>query len=374
LLSILTTYYFLRLVGPGQKTRADYVGFVVTSALAYQTHYFAVLLPVAQYFYLPFSRQYNKALLRQWVAMQSISFTPLLIWVIALLSSGDVSFGIAWIPDVQPFDLVQTIWNLSVGYWRTEDIYLLPAVVGATIGIILGIREIIRHRRSEAFNIYWIIFALAPVGLIFLVSVLLRPLYVDRYFVFVIPGVIFLMLYGLYSLKMFKLGTILIGIIFLSSLIYGFSNIEQGNDEIHGWAPALSYVEDHFQPGDNIILNSRTLDHRHYRRYTSHSLLDNATVHQSEDILAEDVPELSARSWIVFLRLTEIHDSFGAGRSKPPLTSTKYVGGDADYSLGDWVCEQQSQIADYQYFNGLVVVLLDHTATTEDDRSALCTN
>jgi hypothetical protein len=102
-------------------------------------------------------------------------------------------------------------------------------------------------------------------------------------------------------------------------------------------------------------------------------LLENATIHKSEEILTGDISLNAQRSWIVFTQGTETHDSFGAGGGEPPIVGTNtYIGDDEDYSLGDWVCERQSQIADYRFFNGLVVVLMDYNATFNEDRSALC--
>jgi hypothetical protein len=209
------------------------------------------------------------------------------------------------------------------------------------------------------------------------VSELVTPAYVDRYVVFVMPAFIFLMVFGLNRLHTLQLGNILIGAIFATSLVYVVWNINQGNDELHNWTAPLNYVEERFQEGDGFILRKSPVESRLYRRYGSPLLEAAISVHGEQVTLANDVPTpVTTRSWLLFLQGTEIHDSFGAGRTEIPISSTnQYVGGDAVYSLGDWVCERQYEIADYKYFNGIVVVLLDHTRDFQDGyHSPLCEN
>ena len=123
---------------PGLATGA---AFVASSALAYLTHYFALMLPLVQLVYLAANLRTWPRLLRLWTGLQFLAGLPLLGWVYALSLRDVQIFGIGWIPVPHPTDLIETLLNFTVGYTAPLRLWQWLGLGICMVFLILGLRS-----------------------------------------------------------------------------------------------------------------------------------------------------------------------------------------------------------------------------------------
>ncbi len=173
LLSLLILYTFHQLL----QGRNRWLAFVAVCALAYLTHYFVLLLALAEfvYFLLNFRRRYR--LFRRWALAQALAFVPLALWLVALFAQETKSMGIAWIPRPTLLTPLLTFWNFALLYaerWLPWGFVVLPLFA---VTLFFGLRP----RQRRVLLATWLV---VPCLLVLLISWTLgRYFYVDRYFI-----------------------------------------------------------------------------------------------------------------------------------------------------------------------------------------------
>jgi mannosyltransferase len=249
LLSLLMLHTFHQVL----QGRNRWAAFVAASALAYLTHYFTLLLSLAQfiYFLLNFRRRYR--LFRRWVLAQALAFAPLSLWLVALFLEETKSMGIGWIPRPTVLTPLFTLWNFALLYaerWLPWGIVILPLFA---ITLILGLRV----RQRQGLLALWL---LVPSFSMLLVSWTIgRYLYVDRYFITSLPAFVLLVARGTVAFpkslpyrKWLAGGT---AVLLLLSSALSVAQIL--------WDPALSkadwrsvgtLLKENYQTGDRVVL------------------------------------------------------------------------------------------------------------------------
>ena len=173
-------------------------GFILFSAAAYLTHYFGLMMPLAQFVHLvQHLRRWPRAL-RQWVVWQALAALPLSVWVVALARREAQSFGIGWIPTPRLPDIAYTLINFTVGY-QSPLVFLHGA--GAAIGVALAVRGLLeKNWRREGMRSLTGWCAFGPLALAFALS-LRRPVYVDRFLIGSLPAFLLLVAVGMAALR-----------------------------------------------------------------------------------------------------------------------------------------------------------------------------
>lgn len=175
--------------------------FVVVSAMAFLTHYFTTLFALAGAFFLIARLRHDYVFFRRWALAQFAALALISPWFVVWWLHPVHSFGIAWIPQPNLSDLPLTLLNLATGWNERWTIRVLIAGIVWVIGIALSLWP--AHRRAWAasqfpgWTLTWVI---APLVVIFLFS-LRRPLYVDRYFIILLPPLILLTAAGLSTMQ-----------------------------------------------------------------------------------------------------------------------------------------------------------------------------
>jgi mannosyltransferase len=146
------------------------------------THYFFFLV-VGGLILLTLPRIHNYPnFFRGWVFISILAMIPLSAWLYWFFQLPDPSLGIGWIqvPAIQ--DIPWTIWNLLTGYGG--KLSLASSSFGLLTGcfLVLGIISG-KKQRSKAFFTAGI---LLPLILVWILS-LRRPVYIDRYFILLLP-------------------------------------------------------------------------------------------------------------------------------------------------------------------------------------------
>ena len=347
-MSLLASYYFLMLLR-GERTRAQWIGFTLSSMAAYLTHYFALALPLAQYILFAFILRGNRGLFRRWLRAQVVAGIPLLIWIVALIQRETVAVGIGWIPRPGVEDLPITIWNMLVGYDGSLPWYLVPGLIAAAVGLLAGLYDAARKRANDRVNFYWFWLLVAPLAAAFVVS-LARPLYVDRYFIVFLPAMLLLTAHG-WSLLPARWGRIaLAGVVVAVSAGSVIVTINRGDDEKEDWRAAAEYIEQERQPGDGLLFES-PVTLLVLRRYFEDGAMPRAWLLDAPE-LAEQYAAPVSRLWAIYRNPNEDGHEQGVLPDFDPFAP-------GDSPMAGWLNERRARVRDQREFNGVTVLLVD---------------
>jgi mannosyltransferase len=180
-----------------RRSRAAAALFCLTHAVAYLTHYFALFLPLVEFLDLIVHLRERPRFVRWWTGLQALSVLPFLAWAFVIAQRDAQIFGIGWVPRPQLADLGWTLVNFTVGLtdsmqaWQWMAFALCLALAALAIGA-----------RWENPKSKWIVtaWALGPMLIAFLLS-LRRPVYMDRFLLGCLPGLILLVAIGWSGLK-----------------------------------------------------------------------------------------------------------------------------------------------------------------------------
>lgn len=263
LVVLLATYAFIQLVR-GKRSTLHWVLFIVFSMAAYITRYYAAALPLAQYFYFAFTLRGNRKFFWQWIGAQLIAMLPLLLWWYRLTLQDGVALGIGWIPKPELYNLLLTFWNMSVGYEGEVYVYEILGVLAAAIGCCVSLYTLLRHWKNNLVDFYWFLLAIPPLLLIFALS-FIRPLYVDRYFVFALPSLLFFIVRGWQRLGKqgdgkFRVPTTALAGVFIVVCLLNFGvGLAKKEHEHQDWRGVVAYIENHRQPNDALLIGDELM-------------------------------------------------------------------------------------------------------------------
>jgi hypothetical protein len=293
LLSLLMLYTFNQVL----QGRNRWAAFVVVSALAYLTHYFTLLLSLAQfmYFLLNFRQRYR--LFRRWVLAQAVAFAPLSLWLVALFSEENASMGIGWIPRPTLLTPLLTLWDFALLYaerWLPWGTVILPLFA---ITLILGLRA--RQRRS--LLALWL---LVPSSSMLLVSwVMGRYLYMDRYFITSLPAFVLLVARGVMAFpkslpfrKWFAGGTAIL--LLLASTLSVVQILWDPALAKADWRSVGTLLKENYQAGDRVVL--RMLEDAIPFHYYSPDVEWTYATNRPESNPWDDIEAGYRRLWLVW--------------------------------------------------------------------------
>jgi mannosyltransferase len=356
LLSLVVSYAFLKIV-TGKSNRALWGLFIISSALAYMTHYFALMLPLAQYATLAFVLQKNRGLLWRWMLAQVVVGLPLLVWMIALLTQATKAPGIGWIPKPTPGDIALTLQNMTVGYQGAVNWYMIPGLVVVIIGLVMGTYYAFKNWRSNVVNLYWFWLAFAPLVTMLALSRLLA-LYVDRYFIEILPAVLLLVLTGLMAFPQRLARGGLTGLLLVSSVLSIGFTLHRGDDEREAWRSAAAIVKAHYQTGDALLVQ-RSAVLNAFTYYYGFSDIDNLELLGISDpqagiyALDEQMPADIHRVWAIY---DAPHDAHRLG----PMPSPDPFKLDVS-PISAWLVPREQHVLAVYPLNGLTLLLVDVT-------------
>jgi mannosyltransferase len=349
--SLLASYFFLVLLR-GERSRANWIGFTLSSMAAYVTHYFAAALPLAQYILFAFILRGNRGFFRRWLRAQIIAGIPLAIWIVALMRQESVAFGIGWIPRPGLDDIPLTLWNMLLGYDGSLPWYLVPGLLAAAVGLVPGLVYAVRERQSNRIDFYWFWLITAPLAAAFVVS-LVRPLYVDRYFMIFLPALLLLTARGWWRLPRPAWGMGLAVVV----VVVGASNVvivlDRGDDQKEDWRAAAAYIEQERQPGDGLLAET-PVTLVVFLRYFEDSEMPRAWLLEDNPELAESHDGPVRRVWAIYRNPNEDGHIQGVLPGVDPFAP-------GDSPMAEWLIERRDQVIDQKEFNGVSVLLVDVT-------------
>jgi uncharacterized membrane protein len=161
-------------------------------AAGFITHYFFFVLVAALTLIRIIRLRKRPDLFREWALMLLVAILPLALWIIWYLQQAQPSLGIGWIPVPVLGDMPQTLWNLLSGYAGVSS---LAATVFGLISLALVGNAIWKSPRWSLAHEAAVFGVLAPVLAVWTISQR-RPVYVDRYFIVLLPFIIVMLSLG----------------------------------------------------------------------------------------------------------------------------------------------------------------------------------
>ena len=156
------------------------VGSFTVMAFGLLTHYFFILFGIVTGIMSSLEISRRRHFFRAWAAALLFSVVPLLIWLWWFSQLPSPSFGIGWISRPTLADIPRTLWNLVSGYGSAFDWGSLAFGLVATAFVVAGLRN---HLTWGGVTV------LLPILGVWGLSQI-RPIYVDRYFILLVPFLI----------------------------------------------------------------------------------------------------------------------------------------------------------------------------------------
>jgi 4-amino-4-deoxy-L-arabinose transferase-like glycosyltransferase len=337
-LSLAATYFFLMLIR-GNQSRRNWIGYLVTTTLAFSLHYTAAALLVPQFLLLI---RTARPLFWRWLMVQAFAAVFDVIWFGIVLFKNMFNDSPNWIPHPALVDIPITLWNLLIGFNGQFEIIWVPFMLISALGLLLGITSF----RSEEDR-YWLWLGTVPL-MVFVWSRFGPSGYVDRYFMVVLPALLMLLIYGLRRLPV-RLYYGAVGLIILGSTLTVVTNFAVGSFKRTDWTGASAHVAENFQENDAILFDRENVADSFMRYfYRSGSV---------SSIRLDDTPDSAAfggsvnRIWVVYRNPVEDVHTIGLMPDFDPF---------ANYGtpIARWVSDHKCRVQEVSSFNGVKVLLL----------------
>jgi mannosyltransferase len=235
LLTALSMYFFVDALE--RERHAPLVGYVVSSALAFYAHFFAVYVTLAQVAVLVAARR--RAVGARWVA--AYAAIAALVAPIAYHSLALGENPISWIP--RPGLHTLAVGLRSIGGNGTAS--AVAALVVLAIGLPFAARAR-PHRFSLALTAAWL---LTPIVVSFAVSQR-HPMFLPRYLVVSIPALALLLGAAVTAVRPQAGGLVLTAVVLLSSVTSLHHWYTRPG--IQDWKGATAYLLARAEPGDGV--------------------------------------------------------------------------------------------------------------------------
>ncbi|MEW6580225.1 MAG: glycosyltransferase family 39 protein [Chloroflexota bacterium] len=356
-LSLLIAYTFLQMAR-GNRSRLVWGVFAAASTVAYATHFTAVGLLGAQAMIFVFGWRTHSRWFPRWLAAQALAAVPVLTWTYLVLRDPP-PVASYWIPRPELRDIPLTLWNMTLGYDGVFKWTMVPGLMIATLGIIFGLGYALGDRQRDERNFFWMWLIVGPLAFIFLLSTLIVSIYVDRYFMVMLPAVLLLMIqaWARFSPRLWRIALGVIIVTCLYSVLFSFVDGSYHRDD---WRDAAAYVAGRVEDGDAIVLE-RDNTFEAFTRYYQQSepyLAGEDEVEDADMILLSEIPDTNAleqtadRLWVVYRNPNEDVHRLGLMPDFDPFDPRLSA-------MGEWLSAYRPQVLEIQTFNGMKVLLLD---------------
>lgn len=336
------------------NSRYAWLNLAVTHALIFWTHYFGLLVPIIQLFYIILTFHHHYRLLRPWALSQLGAGVLLLPWLVMTFLRPVQSFGIGFLVQPTLGDLPLSFWNLTTGI---NDFGWFAALTLLFFGTAWGVTLFSQARLTHAtlrrpYLLLWS-WGFIPPLLIWTMSQR-RSFYADRYFSFCIPALLLLAAYGVFRLGApFPRRALAAALVLITGfgLFVTFQGTAYQKDD---WRGAATYVTEHEQHGDVVLLRSLHIKFAFDYYYHGQASPVPVTVN-TEEFEIDPLIAGKKRAWLVFP-----YTRRPTHYPMQPLTDENVW--DLETSelpfLRRWFFENESKIIDSRHFLGVQLWLI----------------
>ena len=250
-------WFFLRLSdinGAAGNKLLNWVGLVFSGSVAMYTHNLAIFTLIVPDIYLLLKRRWQK--LGRLLAAQLIIGVLAIPWLVMIPGQIDKIQRAFWTPRPGFVEVFQVIIIFITNLPLSEILLVLAAVLSLWILVLVSI-ETWKHRRTNNHLLFWLTILIVPPLLLFLVSYIMRPVFVAR--AFIVSG---LADYGLIGwvvsrshakpVKVFIAGSFILAS--LAALPYFYTYAEFPRSPCK---QAMDYLGREIYPGDIVIHDNK---------------------------------------------------------------------------------------------------------------------
>jgi hypothetical protein len=330
----------------GRGGRARWVGLTVVSAVAYMTHFTALVLGVGQAIAM-LARRAPAPFWRRWALSQGVALVPLALWVwYAVGQDREPSEGS--IPGPTLATIPRAVWNLLVGAGIDTGAWTLPAALVASAGLALGAVRVVRFGGDPGWTLLGI--ALAASVPTFIAVLTVTTKYSDRYLAVALPGLLVLTALGWTRLAPARIGAVALCLVLVTAAVVSARSTFDGREPGEDWSGAAELLAREAGPGDLVVFQRSTT-----RRAFGDALpegadpgwtvleLDSAGDTTAAEGRAEDV-------WVVYRNPIEDFHT-GAYRDFEPLEPGLS-------EMSDWLIARRERIREERVLEGMHVLRL----------------
>lgn len=247
-LVILSSYLFVRMI-QDPDNKITFYGYIIVSALAVYAHFFAALVITAQAFSVPFlPPKHIRTRRLLFAGMMIAAFITPIIYFILTKDTGQIS----WIPKPSLNQLKNLLMALSgdvgnKGYQTYA--YLLPCAIAIAYALVTLVKT---GRSIDTWRYAFAIFLFGVPILISFVFSFIKPIFLSKYLIVSMPGLVLLVWLGISSMKnklVCSLMVALLCILSVTAIIKDYYPKEKEN-----FRDSVSYIVSNSKPGDGIII------------------------------------------------------------------------------------------------------------------------
>jgi mannosyltransferase len=242
LLAVVSSLFFVRAIE--HRSRNDWAGYVLTSALAVYSHFFGVLVLAAQWasvaFLQPREVPWRRLLL-------SILMICILLLPLAFFAFTRDTGQLAWVSKTSIYDVYDLFNSLAGG-----RLLAVAYFVFCSIALLPVLRAWVHSRASfdtwrYGFVLSWLF---VPISSSFAIS-LVKPIFVDRFLIICLPALVLLAAIGVSQIRQqWLLAGSLVVLLVLSARRIPWNKAQLEKED---WRGATTYVVSHASSNDGIL-------------------------------------------------------------------------------------------------------------------------
>ncbi len=252
LLATLMVYCLLRAVS--SQRRRYWIAYSILGAAALYTHYFSIFTLAALGLYVAWlaATRRDFALLRRWTmatVATGVMFIPWLTTFRKQLTDGAVE----WIPALS----VDTVLELPAHFFAWiafSDFASLVVTVASWTVIFIGLVAWLWVNQPKVSRRNYSIIAFATFGTIAFAALasLIKPVFVARYFVGILPTTYVLIAYALIHRKVRRWLVVPVILILFTALASSYLLVNRLT--VEDWKGTIAYIEANADPDDTVVL------------------------------------------------------------------------------------------------------------------------
>lgn len=245
-LSHLLFLQFLRSQGRGRA------GLLLSALLGFYTHYFFVFLFASQLLYLLWRQ---RGLLLPFLLQSALAVALFLPWVGYVFSLGAASTTQPLIPTPGSFNLLQLFAVFLFGFHDPVLEGLLVAFW--PLGALMILLVFTQRMAVEVENLdYFLLSTFLPILLVFVLSIIFKPIFLARYLIFTIPSWFVLLSFALLNFPP-KVSRLLIPTVVVVMLIFLFyQNFSKTTPVKEDYQTVVSYINQNATPSDVVAVSA----------------------------------------------------------------------------------------------------------------------
>ena len=250
--TLASIYFFILSLREGRPVH--WVGYCLSSLLAFYTHIFVVFIFLAQWVYFLINFKEYGARWKGWLLTQVVLGLLMLPWISVIFQQVRAIGIDYWIAPASPREIVKVAIFLGGGTdWNNR--YLLTALMNAPLAalFIIGMAYQLREGGRERFLVPVLFFI--PLIVVYFWSLKHQSLFFKRYFFYLLPLAHFFIAFGLFKLsKRIRLFfAALLAPILLLFLGGYYANPKLSQGLRHDFKSMSKLIEEKIPPGATII-------------------------------------------------------------------------------------------------------------------------